>query len=437
MSDLPSQFFMKHVALRQRDWRKAKVYEALFDYCFPPDFKMRLRQELTMARQSKDTKVRDFVRNLESLCVRFPEVSHSQLVQIFWDGMHTYLRVHLLEQGLKPDRSTLMEMVEAASRKEEAVDMARRERLEGFRNSYTSGDQRFMSRTMGVKANETYEAGNECLGRDGWQSDDADSGDETNPSRLRADDLEGDAEWERPQWQALTSEELVGLRMAGKCFNCKEVGHKSRDCPRRNTAGSPRHIRSSAARFVDIDDLPAEGMALRVSVVRIGGRPTYEWNHQDGVRSGPVPDGLSRSRAHKRSRGWSDNAGHQHCCESGHHAPIMCTMAACYIENVLPEPIIPVDQLNGVDTQDEGVDRPDFEIGNDKGRTILHDRTTEADANQIMSAEESDGGCEIPVFETADDGRLILCGETLHSAEQCGTGQTFRESLLCKLGGRM
>ncbi|KAF9234435.1 hypothetical protein BU15DRAFT_65736 [Melanogaster broomeanus] len=150
LSDLPSQFFMKHVALRQNDWTKAKIYEALFDYCFPPDFKMQLRRKLTMAKQGRDTKLRDFVRDLESLCVRFPEVSSSQLVQIFWDGMLPYLRVYLLEQGMKPDRSTLLEMVEIATRKEEAVTLARKEKIEG--NPYTNEYQRFKSRNVGMEA---------------------------------------------------------------------------------------------------------------------------------------------------------------------------------------------------------------------------------------------------------------------------------------------
>jgi hypothetical protein len=40
MSGKASRFFMKHVALRQKDWTLKSVYEALFNYCFPPDFKL-------------------------------------------------------------------------------------------------------------------------------------------------------------------------------------------------------------------------------------------------------------------------------------------------------------------------------------------------------------------------------------------------------------
>ncbi|KAF8835033.1 hypothetical protein BDN67DRAFT_992540 [Paxillus ammoniavirescens] len=108
ISDLPSQFFMKHVAMRQQYCMKSKLYEAMFDYCFPPDFKM--------ARQAKDMK----------------------LVQIFWDGIQMHLCIYLLEQGMKPDCFALKEMVEVASRKEEAVEMACKEKMGSnpFTNEY-------------------------------------------------------------------------------------------------------------------------------------------------------------------------------------------------------------------------------------------------------------------------------------------------------------
>ncbi|KAJ7201381.1 hypothetical protein GGX14DRAFT_571502 [Mycena pura] len=90
MSGKASKFFMKHVALRQCSWTPKSIYEALFNYCFPPDFKLKLRDELTSAKQGKRD-VRDFQRDLETLAVRFPDVTERQIRQIFWDGLQTYL----------------------------------------------------------------------------------------------------------------------------------------------------------------------------------------------------------------------------------------------------------------------------------------------------------------------------------------------------------
>ncbi|KAJ7926662.1 P-loop containing nucleoside triphosphate hydrolase protein [Mycena leptocephala] len=84
MSGSASKFFMKHVATHQKEWTVKKVYEALFDYCFLTDFKLRLRKRLMNAYQGKN-KVRDFVRDVQALATRFPDVTERQLVQIFWD----------------------------------------------------------------------------------------------------------------------------------------------------------------------------------------------------------------------------------------------------------------------------------------------------------------------------------------------------------------
>jgi hypothetical protein len=103
MSGKASQFFMKHIALRQNDWTVKSVYEGLFNYCFPPDFKLQLRDQLTSARQGKSD-IRDFQRDLETLAARFPDVTERQLAQIFWNGLNQCLRMHLIEKGLSPEK---------------------------------------------------------------------------------------------------------------------------------------------------------------------------------------------------------------------------------------------------------------------------------------------------------------------------------------------
>ena len=50
------KFFMKHVATCQSEWNMASLYEALFDYCFPTDYKATLRLCLERSIQGR-TKV--------------------------------------------------------------------------------------------------------------------------------------------------------------------------------------------------------------------------------------------------------------------------------------------------------------------------------------------------------------------------------------------
>ena len=104
----------------------ASLYEALFDYCFPTDYKAQLRLRLKRAVQGKN-KVRDFVREIQHLAARFPDVSDFQLAQIFWRGAHGYIRVYLIEKGLHPERSLLDKMVKYTACREEAYIEARRD----------------------------------------------------------------------------------------------------------------------------------------------------------------------------------------------------------------------------------------------------------------------------------------------------------------------
>jgi hypothetical protein len=51
---------------RRETWKSA--YEALSNYCFPPDFRLQLRDQLTGARQRRSD-VRDCHRDIEMLTV--------------------------------------------------------------------------------------------------------------------------------------------------------------------------------------------------------------------------------------------------------------------------------------------------------------------------------------------------------------------------------
>ncbi|EJF55666.1 hypothetical protein DICSQDRAFT_38926, partial [Dichomitus squalens LYAD-421 SS1] len=114
-----AKFFMNHVAPERNKWSKQDVYDGLFDYCFPEDFKRVLRAKLERAYQGT-TRLRDYVREIEHLAKRFPDVTDFQLVQIFWKGINQYLRVHLIEKGFDPETTPLDRLVKHAARKEKA-----------------------------------------------------------------------------------------------------------------------------------------------------------------------------------------------------------------------------------------------------------------------------------------------------------------------------
>ncbi|KAI0323422.1 hypothetical protein GY45DRAFT_1211891, partial [Cubamyces sp. BRFM 1775] len=247
------KFFMRHVSTRQSEWTVKKLYEALFDYCFPSDYKARLRARLERSYQGKN-RVRDFVRDIQQLAVRFPDVTDFQLVQIFWKGLNTHLRVYLIEKGLNPEKTKLDKLVKYAVRKEDAYTEARREE-----HSFTGkvpGRKwgRFDTRVEGPEAYQPDKNQREGAFAKNKQRTDRSGQSDTKRAHTNAP--------KRPRREGersntLSREERDQLRAEGRCFNCREAGHQSSNCPARKTAKAPPGVglQAGAVNFETLEKL--------------------------------------------------------------------------------------------------------------------------------------------------------------------------------------
>ncbi|TFK78449.1 hypothetical protein K466DRAFT_453164, partial [Polyporus arcularius HHB13444] len=257
LSGEAGKFFMKHVAPSRNRWTMSKLYEALFDYCFPTDYKARLRQNLQRASQGK-LEVRDYVRYIQNLAVRFPDVSNFQLVQIFWKGLNSHLRVALVEKGLDPEKHKLDKLVKYAIRKESAIAEARKEAREFEGQVPGRKWGRFTNRDTGPEPYKPREERRENRTTPEWSQKSKSS---TSPSQQRKKDgqrdLAGKTE-RRERTNPLSKDERDKLRAEGRCFSCRDTGHESRNCPKRKTARAP-HISVGAASvsFAELEQMAA------------------------------------------------------------------------------------------------------------------------------------------------------------------------------------
>lgn len=126
MSGEAGQFFMSYIAGYEAAWTLKTMYESLFDYCFPSDFKDRLRAKLSHATQGK-RRIRDFVRDIEKLASRFPDVNERAIIQTFWNGMHQEIRLRLIEWGISAEHTPLKKIVLKAMDIEASQETYRRE----------------------------------------------------------------------------------------------------------------------------------------------------------------------------------------------------------------------------------------------------------------------------------------------------------------------
>ena len=250
LTGVAGKFFMKHVTTCQAEWDMASLYEALFDYCFPTHYKAQLRLQLERAVQGK-TKVRDFVREIQHLAARFPDVSDFQLAQIFWRGVQGYIRVYLIEKGLHPERTALEKMVKYAARREEAYLEARKDEcaFEGQVPGRTWG--RFANRATGPATYQPQREPREPPNRRNQETRPARDPRQRSPNQhRRGDHKKGNKS------KKLSKEDRDKLRAEGRCFSCGEKGHESRNCDQRKTARVPNvGVSASSIRFANIERL--------------------------------------------------------------------------------------------------------------------------------------------------------------------------------------
>ncbi|KAF7324030.1 DNA/RNA polymerase [Mycena kentingensis (nom. inval.)] len=256
------------------------VYNAVFDECFPATYKLELREKLMSAKQG-NSKVRDFVRDIESLANRFRDITERHLQQIFWTGLRQHLRLHLIGEGHDPENSTLEQMAICAAREEKKKDAYELEqRLAGkpsnwaYRDSYGGPINGWNGQNNGQNYRKTNS--NWSRGR-GQQSNSNNSNPhgsgaktETAAPAKNAQNgkSEGGRKRERPP--RMDKEKRDRLRAESRCFNCEEVGHESRNCPERKTAKAPK-MGASAAKFkgAEARGTAARAANVRVSIIRV------------------------------------------------------------------------------------------------------------------------------------------------------------------------
>ncbi|OSD06698.1 hypothetical protein PYCCODRAFT_1422304 [Trametes coccinea BRFM310] len=245
------RFFMRHVSTRQADWTVKRLYGALFDYCFPTDYKARLRTRLERSVQGRSS-VRDFMRDIQQLATRFPDVTDFQ-------SEHAPSSVPF-EKGLNPEKTKLDKLVKYAVRKEEAYAEARREEraLNGkvpgrswgrFGRPRREGEP---SKDQSQRSEKQHQFGQRKL-----------SSETSKPAPRSAH-----------RSSKMSPEERDRLRAEARCFSCRETGHQSSNCPARKTARAPAptgsHIHVGAVNFAKLEELAERAKASDQEALFVG-----------------------------------------------------------------------------------------------------------------------------------------------------------------------
>jgi len=219
-------FFMRDVAHEPKKWSLARVLEGLFDHCFPMNFQM-LQCEKYLAFMQCSHPVQNYCRDLEELVNSVGNITSRDLTIRFWQGADRYLRVKWAENGYDPEELTLAELEGSAERYERAAKLRQSEDGRTNEQTYRSNnhqDSRPSQHhpvTQDVKSSHSHSATASVTAQPTHQNNG-----NSNRSRTRASN--------NPHRCQLSQEQKAEYRAQGKCFECGNVGHLIKDCPKRN-----------------------------------------------------------------------------------------------------------------------------------------------------------------------------------------------------------
>ncbi|KAL6309479.1 hypothetical protein BKA93DRAFT_697867, partial [Sparassis latifolia] len=93
------KFYVTTVSKKPKEWPARKIFVGLFNYCFPVDFRVQMREQLRRSRQG-DRRVRDFIHDLENMFMIVGTSSPQERVDKLWFGLNTHIQKGLWTQML-------------------------------------------------------------------------------------------------------------------------------------------------------------------------------------------------------------------------------------------------------------------------------------------------------------------------------------------------
>lgn len=241
------KWYMQWVAPKIQTFDLATLFQQMFDYFFPPDFRRRMRDRFANCTQGSSRSTRDFARYVRLLATRLGDIDDREMRVRFWNGSQSYLRVKWSEAGYDPETSSMDELEEAAER----FEQAHRQQLieEGRRTDRKSKGKDKESDPNPRDRDRRERRHGRPHGKRGKSPSDR-----PRPNRKQRD------------WKGPSREERNELRAQGKCFICKESGHTQKDCPKKNESRKP-NIGAATVDLHELEALVLERDSLKCSAI--------------------------------------------------------------------------------------------------------------------------------------------------------------------------
>ena len=264
-------FYTQKVAQTEEKWTVDRFFSEMFNYCFPSNYCMKMRAKLEKLTQQHNQTVIEYVYELEELFNLIGGISERDRVIKLWTGFRHYIQQALWRDGLHLEVSEWDDVVAQA----ETIEIA-----QNVSTSYAGPSESKRNRFGNHKPKSTFGSGSSVdakpRGFNGQRSKFR-SFDRDRTPHKEGPTSQGNDKVSGPSQKANPRPDFRGKRPTppgidrnkqkaeGRCFNCNEVGHFTRNCPRNNKVktggtGPPGMTSFSAAIELDGDilDVPVE-----------------------------------------------------------------------------------------------------------------------------------------------------------------------------------
>jgi hypothetical protein len=211
-------------------WTLQDFFWGLYEFCFPPDFRMKQRQQMENCFQGEKT-VTDHISELEELYSMIGLVDDQEKVVKLWRSLRGDIHRKMYRASLDPEVSSWDQVSDAAEHAEiiltfgaESSDEQELSDDPDEPDEHQDQDSEDSdSRRSGGRSNADL---NHEVDTESPESHD----DESEPAKLHGEesDEKYDESWSPSQ---LSPEKRRQLLVAGLCFYCEEPGHIAWDCP--------------------------------------------------------------------------------------------------------------------------------------------------------------------------------------------------------------
>ncbi|KAG6809124.1 hypothetical protein H0H92_001467 [Tricholoma furcatifolium] len=252
------KFYLNEVSMEEYKWNLTKFVKRLFDYCFPPNYRLKEQQKLEVFKQG-GLRVRPYAAELKNKYQIIGYAHKREKVRKLWSGLQPRLQQKLFENGFDPERSKWGEVVDAAELYEIAREMGLGGEGNNCRDSGGYRERNKPQRNRG-KNHGTFDRQKRIDGEAGTPPHGPTPKHEPYAERAthgRRKRPENDRKTSDSRRSRLTDAERTKYRNEGRCFNCGEMGHVSSKCPDndkvRSSGSGPPGVRSNKISF-DMDE---------------------------------------------------------------------------------------------------------------------------------------------------------------------------------------